>query len=61
MRLGIPLNFFELSRNFVSIIVNIIIGLHYNKKNSEILQDDQDAGNEETDFRIKHFRLGRIF
>ena len=26
----------------------------YNNKNSEMLQDEQDVGNEETDFRIKN-------
>ena len=27
--------------------------MHYSNKNSEILQDERDVGNEETDFRIK--------
>ena len=30
------------------------IRLHYSNKNSEMLQDEQDVGNEETDFRIKN-------
>ena len=29
------------------------IRLHYSNKNSEIVQDKQDVGNKETDFRIK--------
>ena len=29
------------------------IRLHYNSKNSEMLQDERDVGNEEIDFRIK--------
>ena len=29
------------------------IRLHYSNKNSEMLQDEQDLGNEEADFRIK--------
>ena len=28
--------------------------MHYSNKNSEMLQDEQDVGNEETDFRIKN-------
>ena len=28
--------------------------LNYSNKNSEMLQDEQDVGNEETDFRIKN-------
>ena len=28
--------------------------MYYNNKNSEMLQDERDAGNEETDFRIKN-------
>ena len=27
---------------------------HYSNKNSEMLQDKQDVGNEETDFKIKN-------
>ena len=30
------------------------IRLHYGNKNSEMLQDEQDVGNEETYFRIKN-------
>ena len=30
------------------------IRLHYGNKNSEMLQDEQDVGTEETDFRIKN-------
>ena len=30
------------------------IRLHFSNKNSEMLQDEQDVGNEETDFRIKN-------
>ena len=30
------------------------IRLHYSNKNFEMLQDEQDVGNEETDFRIKN-------
>ena len=30
------------------------IRLHYSNKNSEMLQDQQDVGTEETDFRIKN-------
>ena len=30
------------------------IRLHYSNKNSEMLQEEQDVGNEETDFRIKN-------
>ena len=29
------------------------ITVTYSNKNSEMLQDEQDVGNEETDFRIK--------
>ena len=31
------------------------IRLHYGNKNSEMLQDEQEVGTEETDFRIKKF------
>ena len=43
---------------------NIVIDIsptYYSNKNSEMLQDERDVGNEETDFRIKHCCLGRIF
>ena len=33
------------------------IRLHYNNKNSEMLQDKQGVENEDTDFRIKNLLL----
>ena len=37
------------------------IRLHYSNKNSAMLQDEQDVGNEETDFKKKNCCPGRIF
>ena len=34
--------------------------MHYSNKNSEMLQDKQDVGNEETDFRIKNLLSWQI-
>ena len=36
------------------------IRLHYSNKNSEILQDKQDVGNEETDFTIKSLLSSQV-
>ena len=36
------------------------IRLHYGNKNSEMLQDEQEVGTEETDFRIKNLSWQNI-
>ena len=46
------------AKNHMTKLINFLKGcgirLHCSNKNSEMLQDEQDVGNEETDFRIKN-------
>ena len=46
----------KINKNFLRTLAKRLyeIRLHYSNKNSEMLQDEQDVGNEEADFRIKN-------
>ena len=46
----------KINKNFLRTLGKRLceIRLHYSNKNSEMLQDEQDVGNEEADFRIKN-------